>query len=67
MLNVLHAVLPGNQTLDVDVQLTPDGHDGFVELLIPVRQSVNQYISVHCQLLCDQCALCVFCRTFVPD
>lgn len=63
MLNVLHAVLPGNQTLDVDVQLTPDGHDGFIVLLIPVRQSENQCISVHCQLLCDLCA-CVFLSYF---
>lgn len=43
VLNVPHAVLPGDQALNVDVQLIPDGHDGFVVLLVPVEKSMSQF------------------------
>lgn len=42
-MNVLHAVLPRDQTLNVDVQLIPDGHDGFIVLLVPVEQSMSKF------------------------
>ena len=33
--DVLDTVLPGHETLDVDVELVPHGQDGLVILLIP--------------------------------
>lgn len=37
--DVFHAVLPRDKTLDVDVELIPDAHDGFIILLIPSKQN----------------------------
>lgn len=42
--DIQDAVLPGDDTLHVDVQLVPDGQDGLVVLLVPVgggRSFVN--------------------------
>lgn len=36
--DILDAVLPGDETLDVDVELVPKGLDGLVVLLIPDTQ-----------------------------
>lgn len=37
--DVQDAVLPGDETLHVDVQLVPDGQDGLVVLLVPSCQN----------------------------
>lgn len=34
-LNVNHAIVPGHQALHVDIELVPQGPDGFVVLLDP--------------------------------
>lgn len=33
--DIQDAVLPGDETLHIDVQLIPDGQDGLVVLLVP--------------------------------
>lgn len=38
VIDVFEAVLPWDETLDVDVELVPDGHDGIVILLIPRKE-----------------------------
>lgn len=38
VVDVLDAVLPGDKTLDVDVELIPQGLDRLIVLLIPVSQ-----------------------------
>ena len=38
VIHVLEAVLPRDETLDVDVELIPDSHDGLIILLIPREQ-----------------------------
>lgn len=35
VIDVFKAILPGHETLDVDVELIPDAHDGLIVLLIP--------------------------------
>lgn len=37
--DVQDAVLPGDETLHIDVQLVPDGQDGLVVLLVPLCQN----------------------------
>lgn len=39
VIDVFEAILPRDETLDVDVELIPDAHDGFIILLIPREQS----------------------------
>lgn len=36
MFDIQKTVLPGDETLSVDVQLIPDGQDGLIVLLIPL-------------------------------
>lgn len=36
--DVFAAILPRDETPDVDVELVPDAHDGFIILLIPGEQ-----------------------------
>lgn len=36
--NVFDTILPWDETLNVDVKLIPDSHDGFIILLIPREQ-----------------------------
>lgn len=38
VIDVLDTVLPRDETLDVDVELVPDVHDGLVILLVPVEE-----------------------------
>lgn len=38
IVDVFDAVLPRDETFDVDVKLIPDTHDGFIILLIPTEQ-----------------------------
>lgn len=47
--DVQQAVLPGDETLHVDVQLVPDGQDGLVVLLVPSCQNKDG-ISLLCSL-----------------
>ena len=37
LLDIDHAVMPGHQALHVDVELVPQGQDGFIVLLDPRR------------------------------
>lgn len=37
-IDVFEAILPRDETLDVDVELIPDAHDGVIILLIPGEQ-----------------------------
>lgn len=37
--HIHEAVLPGDETLNVDVQLTPDGQDGLVVLLVSLENT----------------------------
>lgn len=45
VIHVLQAILPGNETLNVDVQLIPDAHDSIIILLIPVYQ--HKILDIH--------------------
>lgn len=36
MFDIQKTVLPGSETLNVDVQLIPDGQDGLIVLLVPL-------------------------------
>lgn len=38
VIDVFEAILPRDETLDVDVELVPDAHDSFIILLIPGEQ-----------------------------
>ena len=35
MVDVFNTKLPGDETLNVDVQLVPDAHDGIIILVVP--------------------------------
>lgn len=39
--DIQNAVLPGDETLHIDVQLVPDGQDGLVVLLVPSCDNKN--------------------------
>lgn len=41
VIDVLEAVLPRDEALDVDVELVPDVHDGLIILLVPVEEHKN--------------------------
>lgn len=41
MVDVFDTVLPGDEALDVDVELIPDAHDGLVVLLIPAIHNIG--------------------------
>ena len=41
MVDVFNTVLPGDEALDVDVELIPDAHDGLVVLLIPAIHNIG--------------------------
>lgn len=41
VIDVLEAVLPRHEALDVDVELVPDVHDGLIILVIPVEEHKN--------------------------
>lgn len=41
VIDVFETVLPWDETLDVDVELIPDGHDGFIILLIPREKNMS--------------------------
>lgn len=38
VIDVFEAILPWDETLDVDVELVPDAHDSIIILLIPGDQ-----------------------------
>ena len=48
VVDVFDTVLPGDQTLDVDEQLVPDAHDGFVILLVPGEEGRRRVIRNSC-------------------
>ena len=37
LVDVFNTVLPGDETLNIDVQLVPDAHDGLIILVVPER------------------------------
>lgn len=47
--DIQEAVLPGDEALNVDVQLVPDGQDGLVVLLVPVDNQLNFHFLVSLQ------------------
>ena len=49
--DVLDTVLPGHETLDVDVELVPHGQDGLVILLIPgeIHTHCSHQVHTHTQ------------------
>lgn len=49
VIDVFEAILPRDETLDVDVELIPDAHDGFIILLIP-RERHKPLITLKVQL-----------------
>lgn len=58
--DVLDAVLPGDETLDVDVKLVPKGLDCLVVLLIPAKTARTMCALMHvclCTSLCDNSRL----------
>lgn len=44
VMDVSQAVLPGDETLNVDVQLVPDGQDGFIILLVPTTKQQEKKV-----------------------
>lgn len=47
VIDVFDAILPWDETLDVDVELVPDAHDSFIILLIP-KEHHNPQITKNC-------------------
>lgn len=44
VVDVFETILPGDEALDVDVELVPDAHDGIIILLIPEDQAYMIFI-----------------------
>ena len=41
MVDVFDTVLPGDEALDVDVELIPDAHDSLIVLFIPAIHNIG--------------------------
>lgn len=48
--HIFEAKLPWDETLDVDVELIPNAHDGFIILLIPRQENKTLVIIVQVDL-----------------
>lgn len=53
VIDVFDAILPWDETLDVDVELVPDAHDSFIILLIPKehhKQQITKKLTQNCSM-----------------